>query len=1061
MKGSLVGILKKKSSFFQKKSPVPSKTNENLEESKNESPQKLKESKEEPKKEEKKEEEKKEDQNKKENVPRLSIKDKTVDIFMNILKTTKNESTLKEIYKSLETAKNFEMSALKNPPKLEQSKGILGLNLTKKQEVNYPLSAIGLLKCDYGNGLTMFGTGTLINLNMVITCAHVLYSPILKRRCESATFYLNLSDGKYLDSCKVETFVTPDEYEIGQNEQFDYALCVLGEDIGKKGGFLGLCTYNEKEDKTGYIYGYANKKSTNNFLSSFKTDVNEYEILGVKSVLRYIEDEKIIIYVGNKTKIGQDGSPIFKVIDDLEKAKIEAELKNLDKDKDKGKEKDKNNDKDKDKEKEKEKEKEKGKEKEKEKEKDKEKDKDKNKDKEKDKDKNNEKKKNEEDDIMNDLINNILGNVDEKRDVQKYDVKIFAIDCSMTSMVIQAVDSLVLDNNENIMLNEMIYVRNHKALAIDEKKFDQIVSWIKFYENIMPNGKIDKHIHKTKSVYNELFANFQMLSEGLIQTQQKENTVLSINCCDLRGKDLLMLLNSQFDISQLTIVDLSNNSINYEGMRWLTFQEELCENLIELNLSENILDHKAAKFLTKVKFNSLDRLILSKNYLGPLGISALSEKGKFPNLRELNISENYLMKEGAKGLANGQAFKEITSLDISGNDINDYGFYLLAMGNFGNISELYLSGNKIGDDGMTYISYFKKLEFLDMSFNALTYKGINNICSKNFKNIYSLNLDNNYAGIEGTYLIAAYKDNNLKKLSLVKNRICTKGAELISIMNLMKLESINISDNFINDLGFYFICKGKFQNLKELDVSLNRITDEGLVYLTEAIFLETLTLLNLTGNDITDGGVRYISFCKMPELLTLNLSVNYLKSKTGSYLSKSNFDYLSSLSLERNKIKPYGLENIITAKFFTNLVKLYLGYCRLGNEGCKILIKADVDKITHLSLKDNGIDDEGVIELCKGNWNNLKDLNLEDNDIGRSGINALVDTVVKQLSFLRLKGNKRIDNRDLIKIYNSVGNNDLEIDNEHKYTFLNFSQINYGAIRYCIMNPDFMKKINK
>ena len=1001
---SFKDIIKKKYSSKEKNETIPPKIN--IEEIKNESLNKSKEIKEDSKKEELKEKGKKEELNKsKEKSPRLS--NKTVELFKNLVKTTKNESTLKEIYKSLETAKNFEMSALNNPPKLEEQKGILGLSILKKQLVNYPLSAIGLLKCDYGNGLTMFGTGTLINLNMIITCAHVLYSPILKRRCESATFYLNLSNGKYLESCKIETFVTPDEYEMNQNEQYDYALCVLGEDIGKKGGFLGLCIYNEKEDKTGYIYGYANKKSTNNFLSSFKTNVDEYEILGVKSYLRYIEDEKIIIYVGNKTKIGQDGSPIFKIIDDLDKIKKEQNEKNDDK--------------------------------------------------------NNEKKKKEEEknEIMNNLINNILGNTDENRDVQKYDVKIFAIDCSMTSMVIQAVDSLVLDNNENIMLNEMIYVRNHKALAIDEKKFDQIVSWIKFYENIMPKGKIDRHIHKTKSVYNELYNNFKILSEGLIQTEQKENTILSINCCDLRGKDLLMLFNSQFDISQLTIVDLSNNSINYEGMRWLIYQKELCENLIELNLSENILDHKATKFLIKVVFNSLVKLNLSKNYLGPLGISVLSEKGKFPNLNELNISENYLMKEGAKGLANGTSFIEIISLDISGNDINDYGFYLLSIGNLGNITELYLGGNKIGDDGMTYISNFKKLEFLDMKYNALTYKGVNNICSKNFKNIYSLNLDNNYIGIEGTYLIASYKDNNLKKLSLVKNDICTKGAELISIMHLMKLESINISDNFINDLGFYFICNAKFENLKELDVSLNKISDEGLVYLTEAIFIETLTFLNLAGNDITDGGVRYISFCKMPELSTLNLSVNYLKSKSGSYLSKSNFDYLSNLYLERNKIKPHGLKNIITANFFTNLVSLKLGYCKLGNEGCIILSEADVNKIKILSLKDNDINDDGVISLCKANWNSLRDINLEDNDIGRNGINEIINTILKQLSFLRLKGNKRIENRDLIKIYNFVGNNDLKIDNEHKFTFLNFSQVNYGAIRYCIKNPDFMKKLNK
>ena len=94
------------------------------------------------------------------------------------------------------------------------------------------------------------------------------------------------------------------------------------------------------------------------------------------------------------------------------------------------------------------------------------------------------------------------------------------------------------------MLNEMLYVRNHKAIAIDEKKFDQILSWIKFYESIMPKGKIDKHIHKTKNdIFNELVSNINILSEGKLKTGKTENTTLSINCCDLRGKDLLMLLN--------------------------------------------------------------------------------------------------------------------------------------------------------------------------------------------------------------------------------------------------------------------------------------------------------------------------------------------------------------------------------------------------------------------------------------------------------------------------------------------------------------------------------------
>ena len=973
----LSGIIKNYTSQNPKKaSSLPlSKKEEN---SKNESPKKLIKIK---------EEQKEEDGQNKNITPR----NKAIDTFKQMLKTTKNESTLKEIYKSLETSKNFEMSALKNPPNLE--KPMLGLNILQQQKVNYPLSAIGLLQCNYGNGLTMYGTGTLINFNMVLTCAHVLYSPILKKRCESAIFYLNLSDGKYLDCCKVETFVTPDEYETNLDEKYDYALCVLGEDIGKKGGYFGLCVFNEKEDKTGYIYGYSNKKSTNNFLSSFKTNVNEYEIMGVKSYVRYIEEEKILIYVGNKTKIGQDGSPVFKIIDFSEK------------------------------------------------------------------DKKKEKKDNEEkNELHKDMIYNIKKNlINEKREIQNYDVKIFAIDCSMTSTEFQEVDNLILENDENILIKEMVYVRNHKAIVIDEAKFEQITNWIKFYENIMPRGKIDNHIHKTKSVFNAFYDNIKGLSGGLVLPKQKENTILSINCCDLRGKDLLMLLNSNFDISQLTILDLSNNSINYEGMRWLTFQKDLCYNLIELNLSENLLDCRAAKYLTKVEFRSLDILNISKNDLGPLGASILAAKGNFPNLTELNIAENFLMKEGAKGLKDGSAFKGISKLNIFGNDINDYGFYLLSEGEFNQLKELYLGANKIGDDALTYISKFKELEILHLDYNSLTYKGVNNICGKYFKEIKSLNLDNNAIGVEGTYLIASYIGNELKKLSLVKNDICTKGAELISIMNLTKLESINISDNFINDLGFYFICKGKFENLKELDVSLNKISDKGLIYLTEANFTETLTLLNLAGNDITDSGTRSISFCKMPELETLNLSVNYLQSKTGSHLSKCSFDLLSSLSLERNKIKSIGLNNIVTAKFFSNLVKLNLGYCRIGNDGCRILAETNVAKIINLNLKDDNIDDDGVVSLCKGNWKNLKDINLEDNNIGKIGIDAIINSFLTQLSFLRLKGNKKMDNKDLARIYDKVGT-DSQTDNEHKYTFLNYSQINYGAIRYCIRHPEFMKK---
>ena len=951
------------------------------------------------------------DENKKKEIP------KGIKLFKNMFSTPRNVSSLEEIYKSLETEKAFEMSKIKNPPNFSEDRLTFGnQEMNKKMKhVNYPLSAIGLLQCDYGNNLIVYGTGTLIGLNYVLTCAHILYSPVLKRRCNRAIFYMNLSNGKYLDESEVETFAIPDEYESNTLEKFDYGLCVLKKDLAKKGGYLGLICYEDKEDVSGYLFGYSNIKSTRNFVSSFKTNMDEYEIMGVKTSLRYIEEDKSLLYIGNRTKEGQDGSPVFKVIDDLE----EEYKRIIDKNE---KEKQKKNEKEKKEKKE---------------------------------------KKEEKKDEVEILKSNILNNFKKK----KYDVKIFAIDCSMTTMVLRNVNTVMLDNKENINLDEMTYIRHHKALIIDDDKISRILRWMYFYETIMPRGKIDPHIKTAKSIYNKLLEHFDFFPGTM-----EENKILALNCYDLRGKDVLMLLNSQFDISKITILDLSNNSINHEGAQLLAYQEGLCFNLIELNLAENMLNSKAAQYLTEVEFNFLDKLNISKNNLGPLGAKILAEKGKFPNLRELDISDNNLSKEGAKGLSKGDAFKHIISLHIEDNEINDYGLYLLANGKLKGVSELFLGRNKLGDDGLAYLDLFENLEILDLESNLLTYKGVSNIIGKKFGQIKSINLDNNYIGVEGTYIIASQRKKirkndkeefssiDLKSLSLVRNNICTKGVELISIMYLELIEELNISENFINDLGFYFLCKGKLKNLKKLDASLNCISDKGLVYITEANFIEGLISLNLAGNDFTDDGVKYITFCKMSNLGHLDLTLNYLKSKTGSHLSKSFFNLLSSLSLERNKIKSHGLKNLVKANFFINLVKLNLAYCKLGNEGCQILRDVNVSSIEVLNLKENSINDDGVVLLCQGNFDNLKDLNLEDNDIAKEGVDAICTSILKKLTFLRMKGNQRLEDNEINKILNSC---DSRFEKEHNYTFRNFSQISYGTIRYCLRHPEILKDILK
>ena len=90
-----------------------------------------------------KEEEKKEDikEQKKDLTSSKLIKDKAINILTNLIKS-KNDTTLKEIYKSLETAKNFEMSNLKNPPKLDES-----LNILQNRNINKFKYGINMCTC--------------------------------------------------------------------------------------------------------------------------------------------------------------------------------------------------------------------------------------------------------------------------------------------------------------------------------------------------------------------------------------------------------------------------------------------------------------------------------------------------------------------------------------------------------------------------------------------------------------------------------------------------------------------------------------------------------------------------------------------------------------------------------------------------------------------------------------------------------------------------------------------------------------------------------------------------
>lgn len=846
---------------------------------------------------------------------------------------------LNQIQSSIKTVNPLTMSALSNPPgesPQPDQKNPSQLN----KEINYPISSIGLLKSDFGSGIILYGTATLISQNCILTCAHLLYNPILKKQIITATFYLDLHNGIPLRECQIDNFTYPDKFEAEGKRNYDYAICVLQSPLGNIGGFMGIAPYDVKENKKGYFFGYSNpkKEGDQNSLSN-PSELEDYIIMGNEMEVRYDSENEFLLYVGVNTFNGQDGSSLFKI------------------------------------------------------------------------------KKNEP---------TIDGNI------PKYDVQIFAIDCSETRMFLNLRKHPQISNSVTQKIyqinNEIFYHRFNGALPLTFQRFQQILRWMNFFLSVVP------------TVQNS--------------NENKDKNSLVMSNSELVGNDMTMLFGS-FDLSLITNLDLSNNSINFEGIKQLVKCKEICRNLIKLNLKDNYIDEKACKILSKGSFDQLTYLNLSSNQIEPEGVKALSLEGDFSSVDELDLSDNHLLNLGAHYLVNG-TFKNVLVLYLNHNKIDDEGAYNLSKGNMLQLSRLHLKSNKIGNAGLVSLSQYnlKKLTYLNLEWNNISSAGIYYLGGINFSKIASINIANNKLGIEGAMLLSARTVFNLKEINIASNDICTKGAEMIGNFNLTNLEKLDISDNLICDMGVYYLSTGNLTHLKCLNLSLNQITSSGIKYLSNAVFSESLRELDIEGNLVKDNGINFLCLGKMKNLTALNIGINQLTSNSGSHILKGQFMYLNSLKLQRNEFLAEGVYHLMNAQFISGLVELDLTYNAIGDDGCEFLASSKLTNLKILSLKDNGISDEGVTHLSKGSFSELIDLNLEDNLITKKGIDALSNGFIRKLKFLRLKGN-RLFAEDVQSLKKG---NLANLEKDGGLTLVNYSQINTSVIRYFLRLKDKEKK---
>ena len=171
----------------------------------------------------------------------------------------------------------------------------------------WPNSVHGLVHSLYQNGinnLELWGTGTMIGLNLVITAAHNLYNHDLEKEATCVKFYPGLNGKRaHFNEIEVKKFYYPDDFvrKVGNKE--DYALLVLNRNIGNETGYfaLHLLSNAEIKSKTLNVVGYPQDK--------IKDKEDFYEMWGMSGKAGDVDEQHISYKI--TTYNGQSGSGVF------------------------------------------------------------------------------------------------------------------------------------------------------------------------------------------------------------------------------------------------------------------------------------------------------------------------------------------------------------------------------------------------------------------------------------------------------------------------------------------------------------------------------------------------------------------------------------------------------------------------------------------------------------------------------------------------------------------------------------------------------------------------------
>lgn len=256
------------------------------------------------------------------------------------------------------------------------------------------------------------------------------------------------------------------------------------------------------------------------------------------------------------------------------------------------------------------------------------------------------------------------------------------------------------------------------------------------------------------------------------------------------------------------------------------------------------------------------------------------------NIITVDISNNEISNEGINYLAKSvSSMKKLLKLDLSGNFILADGISTLSSIPLNNLTELNLSFNPFGDDGIIHLS-----RLLDGFVNL---KKLNLACCEiaNFSNV-SLNLKN----------LQSFDISFNENLSGDSVRKC------LSELNAFKIEDLNLSytakyNDFAEDVMKFFSVGGQHQ-INELNLIACGLDDSGVTDILDSLkSYSSIKTLKLSENNLTCMTLKYLFNCTIPigSIHLLGCS-NLLKDlNVDEILNGSNLNYPNEINISLNK----------------------------------------------------------------------------------------------------------------------------------------------------------------